>query len=94
MRKKALRDVLAAKIQAALDAGDTQGGIAKRAGYVLSQQHVGKLAKGKAAASVDTLEGLAKALHCEPWELLVDDEEAREEAFRRILSRPANQGRG
>lgn len=53
----------------------------------IDQSYISKLLKLKASASIETLDALARAFRCQPWELLVDDEAIREEAVRRILSR-------
>lgn len=84
--KKKIREVLARKLQAAIDAGETQTSLAQKAGT--SQAHISRLLNCEAAATVDLLPGLAKALRCQPWELLLDDEEARKEILAKLIGRP------
>lgn len=61
----------------------SQPAVAARSG--VSQTHISRMLRGTSAATVDMLDALGRAFRCQPWELLVDDEEMRAEAVRRIL---------
>ena len=51
----------------------------------IGQSSVSRILKGQTAVNLDTIEALARGLGIQAWELLVDDEETREAALRRIL---------
>lgn len=85
MEKNKLREILARKLQAAIDAGETQTSLAQRSG--ISQQHISRLLRCDAAPTIDALVGLAQALRCQPFELLLDDDELRDEIYRRAIGK-------
>lgn len=64
----------------------SQPAVSARSG--VSQTHISRMLRCTSAATVDMLEQLARAFRCQPWELLVDDDEMRAEAVRRILRPP------
>jgi len=51
----------------------------------LGQATVSGVLNGRAASTLKTLAGLAKALDCQPWELLVDDEATRAAYIKKAL---------
>jgi DNA-binding phage protein len=86
MNKEELLQVVIGKLRGAMQRDpnlDTQAKVAAKAG--ISQGHVSKLLLGEAAPTTDTLAGLAKALKCMPFELLVDDDAIRREVIERAL---------
>lgn len=92
-RKKSLSEILADNVARAMEADpdiETQTKLAGRSGGAFGQQHVGRILKGELSVGLDVLEGLAKAIRCEPWELLVDGEAAQQAAWERIIKRPRN----
>lgn len=64
-------------------AGLTQEQIEERAG--LGQSTVSRVLLSGGAATLATIAALARALGCQPWELLVDDDATREAALRKML---------
>lgn len=68
----------------------SQPKLAAKAG--IDQTSISRLLLQKGATTVDTLERLAHAIGCQPWELLVDDDKTREEAFRRMLGLQSGSG--
>lgn len=88
MDKMELRQILARKIRDAMERDpnlETQQKMAARAG--ISQGHISRLLLCEAAATTDALVGLAKAMRCQPWELLADGESTRRAAIERMLGR-------
>ncbi len=72
--KKTLRDVVANNIARIMDdpaAPLTQEAVGRRSG--IPQRTVGRLKNGSSAASLTTLEAIAKGLGVEPWQLLIPD---------------------
>lgn len=63
----------------------TQPALEERSG--VSQSHISRLLLCQAAATTDVLVDLARACRCQPWELLVDEDEVRREALARMLGR-------
>ena len=64
----------------------SQNALASRA--KVAQSHVGRIRRQESAATVDMLDAIAGALGIQAWELLVDSDEMREEAIRRLLATP------
>jgi transcriptional regulator with XRE-family HTH domain len=64
---------------------DTQQKLAARSG--LSQQHVSRILRAEVSAGLEVIGALAKALRCQPWELLVDEEATRQAALERMIVR-------
>jgi len=62
---------------------DTQPKLANKSG--LSQQHISRLLRCEASATTDALVQIARALKCEPWELLTDDQAIREAVYKRVI---------
>lgn len=88
MRK--VDDVVADNIARRMKANplcDTQTKLAKRAG--ISQSHVSRLLNKAASATIGTLSKVAEALGCAPYELLLDDDNARRALIERLMSGPA-----
>ena len=63
--------------------GDTQAGVAKRAG--VAQSHVSRLLRCEAAATTDLIAALSRALDVQPWELLADAEATRQAALEKMI---------
>jgi transcriptional regulator with XRE-family HTH domain len=79
-----LREVLARNVAARMAKLDlTQEALERRAG--LGQSTVSRVLTKGGSATLKSLAALAKALECQAWELLVDDEATREAAMRKIL---------
>lgn len=55
----------------------------------VAQSYLSRVLRGESAATVDTIEAIAKAFTCAPWELLVDSEAIRRVAIERVLAGPA-----
>jgi hypothetical protein len=53
----------------------------------MGQSTVSRVLNCGGAATLDTLEALARAIGCQPWELLVDDDQMREEIVSRFIKR-------
>jgi DNA-binding Xre family transcriptional regulator len=53
----------------------------------LGQSTVSRVLNCGGAATLDTLQALARAVGCQPWELLVDDDQVREDIVNRFLKR-------
>ena len=66
---------------------DTQVKLAKRAG--ISQSHVSRLVNKAASATIGRLAKVAHALGCEPYELMLDDDQARRAMIERLMHGPA-----
>ena len=64
----------------------SQPAVAARSG--ISQTHISRMLRCTSAATVDMLEALARTFRCQAWELLVDEDQTREEALRRMLRPP------
>ena len=62
---------------------DTQEKLAARA--KVAQPHISRILRGRSAATIDVLAGLARAFGCQPWELLVDTELTRQAALQRMI---------
>ena len=45
------------------------------------------LLRGPGYPTLETLANVAKGLSCQPWQLLVDDDQIREDAIRKALSK-------
>lgn len=60
---------------------DTQQKVSDRSRGRISQQHVGKLLKGLAAPTLETIDALSQAFGVHPFEFLVDNEEMRRRVF-------------
>ena len=72
----ALRKTLAANVRARMEArykdrGDKPKALAEAAGVTLST--VQRVINAEIGATLDTVDMLAKALRCEPYQLLLDD---------------------
>lgn len=79
-----LRVVLARNVEARQKLlGLTQEAMEARAG--LGQSTVSRILTLGGSATLRSLAALAKALDCQPWELLVDDDATREAALKKIL---------
>lgn len=66
--------------------GINQERLAKLSG--LSSGHISEARRGLSAIGIDNLAKIADALQVLPMELLADDEETREEFFRRAMTAP------
>lgn len=53
----------------------------------LGQSTISRVLNAGGAATLDTVEALARAIGCEPWELLIDDDSVRESIVKRYLGR-------
>ncbi len=51
----------------------------------LSQSTVSRILNCHGSATLDSIEALARACNCEPWELLADTEETRAAYIRKAL---------
>lgn len=83
-----LRQALAANVRKRMEADanlNSQPKLAAKAG--IGKSTVGYVLAGENDATVGTIAALARAFSCEPWELLVEDERAREAAWRRLMGR-------
>lgn len=81
-----LRDILARNVQRAMDArGWEQPDLERESG--VGQSTISRIKLRQGAATLDVIAKLARALKMQPWELLVDDDATREDAYRRILGR-------
>lgn len=83
-----LRQVLAANLRAAMQknpAISTQPKLEAKSG--VGQSTISRILKEQGAATLDVIADLAKAVGCQPWELLVDDDETREAALARMIRR-------
>ena len=79
-----LREVLARNVAKRTELlGLTQEAVEERAG--MGQSTVSRILGKGGSATLKSLAALARALECQPWELLVDDEATREAAMRKIL---------
>lgn len=89
-KKRGIREVLAANLQARMDADETisnQPLLSARSG--VDQGYISRVLRQEAAVSIEVLEKLARGCRCQPWELLVDEEATREAAIRRMLGKDA-----
>lgn len=83
-----LRHALASNVRRRMEADESlnsQPKLAVKAG--IGKSTVGYVLAGENDATVATIAALARAFGCEPWELLVADEKAREAAWRRLMGR-------
>ncbi len=64
---------------------NSQPKLAAKAG--LGKSTIGYVLSGANDATIATIAALARAFGCEPWELVIDDDNAREAAYRRIMGR-------
>ena len=79
-----LREVLARNVAKRTELlGLTQEAVEERAG--MGQSTVSRILTKGGSATLRSLAALARALECQPWELLVDNEATREAAMRKIL---------
>lgn len=87
---KTFGEILAGNIRDRMTASQsvkTQAALAKKAG--ISQSHVSRLVNQGASATIGRLAKAAKALGCEPYELLLDDEQARRALIERLMRGPS-----
>lgn len=84
-----VREIVAKNVSARMKAGPlkTQKLLSERAG--ISQSHVSRIENGASGITIDRLELVAGALGCEPYELLLDDEQARRALIERLMRAPA-----
>lgn len=84
-RMAKVRDIVAKNVSARMAAGPlkTQKLLSARAG--ISQSHVSRIENGASGITIDRLELVAIALGCEPYELLLDDEQARRALIERLM---------
>lgn len=83
---KSLREVLAEnlqKVMARTPDADTGPKLEAKSG--VGQSTVSRIINRQTAVNLDKLEAIAKALGVQPWELLLDSKESREEALRRVF---------
>ena len=84
-----LRQALAANVRKRMDNDPEQFGsqpkLAVKAG--ISKSAIGYVLGAENDATLSTIAALARAFGCQPWELLVEDDAAREAAYRRIMGR-------
>jgi transcriptional regulator with XRE-family HTH domain len=88
MEKGVLRQILARNLRQAMEIDpniDTQEKLASKSG--LSQSHISRILLCEAASTTDALAALAKAVKCQPFELLTDTESTRRAALERMLAR-------
>jgi transcriptional regulator with XRE-family HTH domain len=81
-----LRKVLADNIRRAMENSSDvkrQEDLEAKAG--IGQSTVSRILRAEAATNIDAVEKIARALKVQPWELMVDGDEAREEIVRRFL---------
>lgn len=84
-----LRQAVAANVRRRMEADpslDSQPKLGARAG--ISKSTVGYILRAENDCSIDKIAALARAFGCDPWELMVVDEESRLEAWRRIMTLP------
>jgi transcriptional regulator with XRE-family HTH domain len=84
-----LREIVARNVQERMKASPlvrTQPLLAKKAG--IGQSHVSRIVNAAAGVTIDRLEMVARALGCEPYELLIEDETARRALIERLMSGP------
>lgn len=68
---------------------DTQDKLSAKSG--VAQPHISRILRCTSGASIDRIAKLARALGCQPWELLVDTELTRQAALERmIMGNPAS----
>lgn len=84
-----LREIVAKNVRTRMKAGAlrTQPRLAEKAG--IAQSHVSRIVNGASGITIDRLELVARALNCEPYEFLIDDESARRALIERLMSGPA-----
>jgi transcriptional regulator with XRE-family HTH domain len=83
-----LRQALASNVRKRMQADESmnsQPKLAAKAG--IGKSTVGYVLQAENDATLGTIAALARAFGCEPWELLVQDEDNREAAWRRIMGR-------
>jgi transcriptional regulator with XRE-family HTH domain len=83
-----LRLALASNVRARMEADQALNShpkLAAKAG--IGKSTIGYVLSGSNDATISTVAALARAFGCQPWELLVHDEAAREAAYRRIMGR-------
>lgn len=84
MPKNEIRQVVAQNLRDAMErAGMNQTDLAKKAG--ISGSHLSEILRQLASVTVDLVADLAKALGVEPWELLVNGEQAKKVAWARVV---------
>lgn len=75
-RNKALKDVLAENVRAAMAAKGMKqqhvAALAKQKGMPIDQTTVGRIARAEIPTTVEKLQALAAGLGLEPWQLLLD----------------------
>lgn len=82
-----LRGILSRNVQAKMaERKWEQPDIAKAA--QVGQATISRILNCGGAATLDTIAALAGAFDCQPWELLVDGDAAREAAWKKILGKP------
>lgn len=84
-----LRNILARNVLDRMRTGPykTQKQLAKKA--AISQSHVSRIVNAESGATIDRLESVADALGCEPYELLLEDDDARRRLIDRLMRGPA-----
>lgn len=83
-----LRQALATNVRRRMNADEALNSQPKLAGKAgISKSTVGYVLGAENDATIGTVAALARAFGCEPWELLVADDQTRETAWRRIMSR-------
>lgn len=84
--KRPLRDVLADNVRRHMQKDPGQKRLEKKSG--VSQATISRILKGSddpSSITLKKLEGVAEALGCEVWELLIDDETVRQTIVNRFL---------
>lgn len=89
MRKRDIGQVFADNLKAAIARKKlTQAALAKRSG--VSQGLISVISRSEHSPTIDKVAKLAYALDMQPWELLADDDAAREAAWKRMLGKDAD----
>ena len=80
-----MRQILAKNVLRLMDETgiDTQPALATKA--KVGQSHISRIVNGRQSVGIDVVEAVSAALGCQPWELLIDNEETRRAAYERIL---------
>lgn len=84
-----INEIVARNIRTRMMASDLTNKQTKLAGRAkISQSHVSRLINKASSATIGRLAKVAHALGCEPYELLLDDDQARRALIERLMSGP------
>lgn len=87
-RMKSVREIVAENVKRRMIGDlDTQPKLAKKAG--VGQAHISRIVNEKSGVTIDRLEMVARAFRCQPYELLLDGNEARRAIIEQIVLGPA-----